>query len=377
MPGGDLTSPPQPDELEISVFGPGYGECVVVHAANHQWIVIDSCRSATGRAAAIEYLEVLRVDVSTQVRLVVATHYHDDHIAGIGELHEACNSAHFGCSMALNSAEWGSLVSIYRNYHHAAGSGIDEFRRVMTTLQKRAEAGKIVAPIFCLTHRGIRDPVLLGPAELTCLAPSDAAVAIMQARMREEVLPKSQRRRLRVPSLKQNDSSVVLSVRVGAASALLGADLEERGRAGLGWQAILDALPTDYQPHDGFKIPHHGSSTGYHPDVWGRLVSRDGWAVVTPYNRQKVPLPTGSDCTRILKMIGTDNAFITSAPGWAKFRHPDPAVQKTSQEATLAIAPEQPKDGHVRLRRSIAPSALWVVELFGEAHPLSSIQRAA
>ena len=342
---------------------------------NQQWIIIDSCREASGRPAASEYLRVLGVDMSTNVRLVIATHYHDDHISGIGEVYERCDTARFGCSTALNTEEWGTLVEIYRNYLHAAGSGIDELRRVMTTLQKRATHGEIVAPIFCIADREIREPVLRSPAQLTCLAPSDAAVAVMQSRIREEILPKSQRRRLRVPTLHQNDTSVVLSLRVGAASALLGADLEERGRSGLGWQVILDALPTDYVRHDGFKIPHHGSSTGYHPDVWPRLISPAGWALVTPYNRQKMPLPTQLDCERILQMTG--NAFITSPPGWAKFRHPDPAVQKTSQEATLAIAPEQPKHGHVRLRRSIAEGASWSIELFGEAKSLSSMQRAA
>jgi len=375
LAGGDLQAPPRADELEISVFGPGYGECVVVHAANHQWLIIDSCRGPSGRPAASEYLGGLGVDISTQVRLVIATHYHDDHIGGIGEVYEECGVARFGCSTALNTREWGTLIKIYRNYLQAAGSGIDELWRVMKALQKRAGDGEIVAPIFCIAGREVKEPVLESPAQLTCLAPSDAAVAVMQSRIREEILPKTQRRRLRVPTLQQNDSSVVLSLRVGAASVLLGADLEERGRGGLGWQVILSALPPNYERHDGFKIPHHGSSTGYHPDVWPRLISPDGWAVVTPYNRQKLPLPTQLDCDRILRM--TSNAFITSPPGWAKFRHPDPAVQKTSQEATLAIGPEQPKHGHVRFRRSIAAGAAWSTELFGEAKALSSMQRAA
>lgn len=348
---------------------------MVVHVGNGQWIVIDSCRGISGTPAASEYLTAVGVDLSTEVRLVIATHYHDDHIGGLGELYEACKRARFGCSIALNTREWVTLAEIYRSYHHPAGSGIDEFRRVMAALEQRAGDKEVVSPIFCIAGRQISEPVVPTHAELTCLAPSDAAVAVMQARIREEILPKSRRRRLRVPTLHQNDSSVVLAVRAGAASALLGADLEERRHPGLGWQVILDSLPSDAKPHDGFKIPHHGSVTGYHPDVWPRMISPTGWAVLTPYNREKVPLPTHADCERIRGM--TDNAFITSSPGWAKFRHPDPAVQKTAQEATLAIAPEQPKHGHVRLRRLMAEGAAWSTELFGEAKALSSLQRAA
>jgi hypothetical protein len=70
-------------------------------------------------------------------------------------------------------------------------------------------------------------------------------------------------------------------------------------------------------------------------------------------------------------------SFITSPPGWSRFRHPDSAVQKTAEEATLRIGVEQPKHGHIRLRRSVASGAEWRVELFGQAQPLSRLRIAA
>src|SRR5438128_2022358 len=140
-----------------------------------------------------------------------------------------------------------------------------------------------------------------------------------------------------------DDGSVVLAIRVGSASALLGADLEERNRPGLGWQAVLDNHVDGAEGYDGFKLPHHGSSTAYHPHVWNRLIGANGWAVVTPYNRQKEPVPTKKDCERIRRT--TERSFITSPPGWSRFRHPNPTVQKTAEEATLKIGPEQPRHG--------------------------------
>ncbi len=178
-----------------------------------------------------------------------------------------------------------------------------------------------------------------------------------------------------VPSLESNDGSVVLAVRVGSASALLGADLEERNRPGLGWQAVLGSHVAGAGRYDGFKIPHHGSSTAYHSEVWNRLIVPDGWAVVTPYNRQKEPIPRPTDCERIRRM--TERSFITSPPGWSKFRHPDSTVQKTAEEATIKIGPEQSRHGHVRLRRSIAAGSEWRVELFGHATLLSRLRIAA
>jgi len=32
---------PEKDEIEVSIFGPGYGECIVIHIGNNEWVVID------------------------------------------------------------------------------------------------------------------------------------------------------------------------------------------------------------------------------------------------------------------------------------------------------------------------------------------------
>src|SRR6516164_161156 len=46
MPNRQLGScgplgPPRPDQVEISVFGPSYGECIVAHLGHGNWIVVD------------------------------------------------------------------------------------------------------------------------------------------------------------------------------------------------------------------------------------------------------------------------------------------------------------------------------------------------
>jgi hypothetical protein len=339
--------------------------------------VIDSCLDAKSkRPVALDYLECLGVDIATKVSLVIATHWHDDHIGGLGELFKACKTARFACSMALHCQEWAVLVQIYSNYVQAGGSGVDELGRVMREIKQRGQHGEVVSPIFCITGRPLRDRPDALPARITCLAPSDAAVVTMQVRMREELLPKANGRRLRVPALSENDCAVVLAVTVGSASILLGADLEERNRRGLGWQVILDEYPADGNRFDGFKIPHHGSKTGHHPEAWDRLMQPEAWAVVTPFNRQKEPLPNLADCARILET--TENAYITASPGFGKFKHRDPAVQRTMQEATLSIGAELGKQGHVRFRRSaLTNSEKWNVELFGHALPLRALFEAA
>ena len=364
--------PPLANEVEVSVFGPGYGECIVLHLGNNDWVIVDSCMDATSQPVAVRYLEQLGVDVATKVSMVVATHWHDDHIGGIGALYEACKSARFACSTALRSDEWNTLFELYRGYVQAGGSGVDELNRVRSELSRRGRKREVVAPIFCISGRPVFERRDRLPAKITCLAPSDAAFAVTQLRIRQELLPKVQGRRLRVPVLRENDSSVVIAVSVGTTSVLLGADLEERSRPGLGWQVILDGYPDDGERFGGFKIPHHGSHTGHHPETWGRLMQPGAWGAVTPFNRQRKPLPKRTDCERILGM--TESAYITAPPGFGKFKHRDSAVQRTVYEATLAIGSEPGKQGHIRFRRyaHTEPTG-WRVDLFGYALPIRTL----
>src|SRR5262245_58961005 len=56
-------TPPASDEVEISLFGPGIGECSVVHLGGGQWMVVDSCIDrSTRRPVALEYLAEIGVD---------------------------------------------------------------------------------------------------------------------------------------------------------------------------------------------------------------------------------------------------------------------------------------------------------------------------
>lgn len=77
-----MTDSPGRDLIEVSIFGPGKGESVLVHLGQNQWIIVDSCIAPrTREIPALEYLDQIGVDASTQVRLIVATHAHDDHFA--------------------------------------------------------------------------------------------------------------------------------------------------------------------------------------------------------------------------------------------------------------------------------------------------------
>jgi hypothetical protein len=373
LTGSDHATPPGELEFEVSVFGLGHGECIVLHLGEGEWVVIDSHRdSETDEPVALRYLRTLGVNLAEQVKMVVATHWHDDHMDGLGELFRECTSARFACTIAMQADELKTLIEAYRGQILSVGSGVDEMRQVLDELDERAPAGGVAAPMLTKEREELLTRHGDLPFQIRTLAPSDAGVAVMLTRIQQQLLPKDNRRRLRVPALDENDASVVLAVRVGDVSVLLGADLEERKRPGLGWQVILDYYPEYPGRFDGFKIPHHGSITGYHPDVWPRLMHAESWAAVTPFNQLENPLPTAADCERILQ--SAQYAYITATPGLNEYHYNQLGVRETELAATLAIAEEPGLQGQVRFRRRLGANAGdWTVELFGNAAPLAAL----
>jgi ribonuclease BN (tRNA processing enzyme) len=83
--------PPRPDELEVSVFGPGRGECIVVHVPDDppRWFVVDSLGATVGgRKSAVAHLYLNRLGVR-DLWGVFLTHWHLDHTDAAGDLLQA------------------------------------------------------------------------------------------------------------------------------------------------------------------------------------------------------------------------------------------------------------------------------------------------
>ena len=131
--------PPGPNEIELTLTGPGYGECLISHIGNGDWIIIDSCLDKQKLPAALSYLRSLGVDPAKNVRLVVATHWHDDHIRGMGDLVETCVEANFWCSAALCEEEFLAMVgAVSKRPMSRIKSGMQELYKVFTLLYERA-----------------------------------------------------------------------------------------------------------------------------------------------------------------------------------------------------------------------------------------------
>src|SRR6266508_5668592 len=134
---------PSFDTFEVSLFGGGIGECVLAHLGGNDWLIVDCCVNRETRVpAALEYFDRIGVDPSTAVTLVVATHWHDDHVRGLCELLRRLPHARLACSAALRCNEFKALLAARDGLMMRGPSGIDEMSSLIQLLRERRVSGQ-------------------------------------------------------------------------------------------------------------------------------------------------------------------------------------------------------------------------------------------
>ena len=347
--------PPGIGDFEITLFGPGYGESIVLHVGDGIWVLIDSCINTDGTPAALKYLDCIGIDPAQAVDLVVATHWHDDHIRGMAQLVTTCSKATFCCAAALCKTEFlttvGTLAASYTSTR--ASSGLREIHDVIEQLARRA-----LEPTHALANRRI---FVRDACEIWSLSPADAVFQDFLRSM-DDLLPDVNRTKTRAPSLAPNDVAVVLWVRVGDIAVLLGSDLERRG-----WVRILQSRERPFGEASVFKVPHHGSQNADEPDVWRQMLDSEPFALVTPWQRGAHALPNRRDVQRMCSC--TPKAYITARHNPAGRRRPG-VVDRTLRESGVQLRRVAMSPGAIRLRRPLDQAASWTVETFGTAYKL-------
>ncbi len=347
--------PPKDDEFELTLLGPSYGESIVMHVGAGEWVIVDSFLAADGQPAAVRYLEEINIDPAEAVVLIVATHWHDDHIRGITRLVELCPTAEFCCASALCREEFLARVEELEGRHFSAsGSGLREIHNVFTRL---AATGKV--PMHALANRVV---LRTKACTISSLSPGDGVFQRFLASV-GRLIPNQGKAKIRIRGPSPNEVAVVLWVDVHPFSLLLGADLERKG-----WLAILKDKARPVGRASVFKIPHHGSRNADVPGVWKQLLKPDPYAVLTPWHRGGHVLPTPRDTKRI--MAATANAYVSAANTRSPRRginHTKRAVARTLRESGARFRSLTPRGSAVQLRRSLASATPWSVELIGNA----------
>lgn len=345
--------PPGDGEFEITVFGPGYGESIVLHVGNGSWVVIDSCVDADGRPQALRYLESLGVDPALTVRLIVATHWHDDHVRGLAQMVKTCPAAAFCCAAALCRKEFLALVQAIQGRHLSAiGSGLREIHAVFSHLDSTGKK-----PTHAISNRVVFQRQT---CRIWSLAPGDDVFLRFIGSVKETI-PGRGHNKGRIRSLSPNEAAVALWVDAEDFALLLGADLDRRG-----WETIVSDSERPAGRASVFKVPHHGSQDADEPAVWKRMLEIDPVAILTPWRRGGHSRPTSSDVKRIL--TATRNAYVTSDGSLSPRTHySNRMVDRTLRQSRSQLRPLTPHAGAVRLRRPLRLGRQWTIETLGDA----------
>lgn len=366
------STPPKPDEAEVSVFGPGFGESVVAHIGHGNWLIVDSCvEDDNAPPKPLQYLESIGVNPATAVRCVVASHWHDDHVAGLAQLLKHCDDAVLVCSTALTCKDFLDLAELYSTAPGRISPGPREIRNALEVAGMRSRRRKLQ-----MLHHAIENRPIWrasdGSAQAIALSPSDEMVRRAHEYVaRTYAIAKAGTAISDRLGSDRNDVATAIRLDVGRRSILLGSDLEASKNPLVGWSAVLRIEGATEVKSRIVKVPHHGALSGHQTEMWDELVTPAPFALLTPFRNGGIKLPKMDDRERILAR--TQNAFITAHPDKCRPRPPkrppkvEPFINAATIERQLAYGPV----GHVRWRAPIAdPAHLGQIELFDGAVPL-------
>lgn len=333
-----------------------------MHVGDHKWLMIDSCKEQrTGRNIALDYLRSIGVDIAKDIVMIVATHAHDDHFAGIADAFEQATAAKMVVSSALSREEFFVLMesdAVAASQYGLRRSAYSEYRRILQISERRFKSGDggTIPMIKAMESRQLLQmpgSATAPPVDVWSLSPSDMSVqrAIAKFVTACPVADFPVRR----SHLDPNDCSVVVRVRIGDIVILLGGDLPT-GPAGCGWEAILASAT--HTPASVIKVPHHGSVTSHHDRMWDELLDEQPVALIAPFRAGRKRLPAKDDLERIV--LKTPHVYLTARTDLPAKRR---AVTATADRvASLAREVRDPWGdvGQVTARRKPAASE-WTV----------------
>jgi hypothetical protein len=349
--------PPAADELEVSIFGPGKGECIVVHVPNGPWLVVDSFVVGSAPSYVPVSVEYLRRVGVTDVAGIFITHWHDDHTRGAAEvIREFSPSLKFvGLPCGVGDRELASFL--YDLLPDARRFSLVKDLAAVISVLNRPELSH-VQPI--LLTAGVTLPID-GQSQLRALSPS-LEDARQQCASLLTYLPGWTGPRPRRYDV--NSGCAVLLLNSGSLSVVLYSDLDIGETDSRGLRCVVKNYGNILQAQV-IKIGHHGSETAYHPPALtaGRADLAAG--AITPFPARGEHLPRGRQVDRYKKALR--QLHLTALPGRPAQTAGKVALKHTPfSQYTKVIGRHLDAIGHVRYR--VRPSDSNVrVELFARS----------
>lgn len=276
------------------LFGRGIGESILCNYESDEWIIVDSCYGKYEdefKPAALEYLEDNNIPFD-KVKLIVISHFHDDHIRGMLDVVKACTSARIFVPEALSSREFLTYITNIADVNSttAPQQGVSEIFNIFIEARKSGRGVERTRADISLyfNQQTLTRVSALSPSNLEC----DETLAFFFNKV--QTLSKSSSLELPADTKDRslNHHCVTLCISNNSETdILLGADLEISPNIKKGWTALTETQHAPRNTASVFKISHHGSINGHCPTSWAKLsvLTRKPIGILTPFSRQRLP----------------------------------------------------------------------------------------
>lgn len=354
-------------EIHLLGSGGGYGESIIINLGNDDWVIIDSCiNPSNSEVLPLTFLE--RRDIEPHhVKLIVCTHWHDDHIAGISKLLEIYSNAIFSFARASDLKKFLQFVSLdYQKLNTStSNSSTNEFNKCLEILRNSKRQPKLANSDRLLYSAKEENDNY----EVWALSPSDKSSNLFDVEI-SRLITEFGSPHKKLPKISANDRSIVILLKLNSEVVLLGADLEVKKDNDTGWNDIVfnSHIVKASNKARYFKIPHHGSENGFHTLIWNDLLESEPVGTLTPWNRNaKLPKQEMVDKYRAI----TKSLYITSPILVSKKpKKRDRKTEKTIREFNSSIRELKFQFGVVSSKLNHQSSREWESSIDGTAQQL-------
>lgn len=280
--------------MKLVLFGRGVGESILCNYESNDWIIVDSCYGKVDsekKPATLEYLDENKIPYNN-VKVIVITHFHDDHIKGMLEIVKQCTEARIFVPEALSSREFITYLATLADVNSvtAPQQGVSE---IFNIFQEAHKSGRRVQRAKADISLYFNQTTF---ARISALSPSEFECAETLNFFINKVKTLNESDSLELPAdVKEkslNHNCVTLCISSNSSTdIILGADLEISSDPNKGWGALTATQNAPQNTASVFKISHHGSVNGHCQSSWDKLAVADKKpiGILTPYSRQSLP----------------------------------------------------------------------------------------
>lgn len=411
----EILDAPRKNEAEVTLIGgtSGFGETIVIHIGDGIWIVVDSCTNPiNGECAALSYLQDIHVNIKEQLSYVVCTHWHEDHILGLSKLIEECsNNTVFAFSCADDRQKF--IFEMLEKFDFKGKSkNLKELRQSLSLVNekgikiKRVQQDQLIfnnngTECFALSpssieierfnkelaaaqekyHKAMGQMAKLKEIGEEVIESADiiedeiflSYANLIKEKLDEDSAPLEEIDDLLkfkdVKKVEPNDRCVAMLLKIRSHFVILGADLEHNSKKTPegGWQSVSDCECMKDIEAGLFKIPHHGSETGYYEFFLNKHIKPTAVSKLTSWIIGAEALPK----VEMLKKYfdHSQNLYVTTTSLFKrKNNEEDRTFRKIMNESTEEIIELKPQLGIIRSRIDIdSDDDTWRTVVFGSA----------